>query len=709
MANYVIDGYPSNSEENKESITLVWFDPNINSRVDTETTMKELRLINDYVRFHIDLETCVRFLQSIEKEKILLITSGSCALELFERLGDLPTIDSIFIFCMKKKRYEYLKDTFVKIKGIYTDVELLSSAIREQIQQIERHMDVFCFFDHHHQEKSTKDLSTHAPEFLWFQLFKYVILRLPRDVQAKQQMIEVCREYYRGNSRELKLIDLFEKEYRPEQAIRWYSKESFVYKLVNKALRSEDIFQLYRFRFYIGDLSENLAVEHRKILSSNEKYLVVYRGMKLGKDEYRRLKKSKGNLISMNGFLSTSRSRSLAMTFANKTTQREDTIPLLLEIECDVERLGNSVVFADMTSISEYIEEQEILFDLSVTFLLNEITRDESIRVVRMIACNEEQMLIKDYLDETSRETEQTSAAIVFGRLMCSLGQYDKSLQYFQQLLNDFTKEDLAWIEFNIGRVWYFKGDLKQARYYYDRSYDRMMQTDPPRIKDSAHVLNSIGAIQDRRKRYDKALDYYNRVLNIQEIYFPSDHPDIARTLNNIALILYRQGQSDQALLYHNRALKIRQNAYPSGHVDLAFSLNNIGIILHDQGKYEHALRNHQQALELQEKLYPHDHIDTFHTLNCIGTVYMTQKKYHRALKYYTKALNIQQRHYPSGHVDTTEILTYIGVTYEKMNDPKSAMNYYRQALNMYEKVSPLEHINTTKIHSHIQRLSEYV
>ncbi|CAF4265455.1 unnamed protein product, partial [Rotaria sordida] len=80
-------------------------------------------------------------------------------------------------------------------------------------------------------------------EFLLFQLFNYVIARLPRDQQAKQQMIQICRQYYRGNTAELKLIDQCGKEYQHTHAVHWYSKESFVYKLINKALRTEDIGQ----------------------------------------------------------------------------------------------------------------------------------------------------------------------------------------------------------------------------------------------------------------------------------------------------------------------------------------------------------------------------------------------------------------------------------------------------------------------------------
>lgn len=39
-------------------------------------------------------------------------------------------------------------------------------------------------------------------------------------------------------------------------------------------------------------------------------------------------------------------------------------------------------------------------------------------------------MIIEDYLEETSRETDHSSVAIVLEKLMCNLGQYEKSQKY---------------------------------------------------------------------------------------------------------------------------------------------------------------------------------------------------------------------------------------------------------------------------------------
>ncbi|CAF0815539.1 unnamed protein product [Rotaria sp. Silwood1] len=679
-------------DENKESITLIWFDPNIGSREDTEQTKQQLRLINDYVIFSTDLEQCITFIQSIDKEKIFLITSGSKASQVLPRIFSFPQIDSIFIFCVDKYRYEYLLNKHSKIIGIYISLNDLCKSIKEQIDLVSKQIQTFSFFDQH--QKSTKDLSRESAEFLWFQLFHYVITRLPRNQLAKQQMIQICKEYYRGNTKEMNSIYEFEQKYRSEDAICWYSKQSFLYKLINKALRTEDIDLLYKFRFFIGDLSENLQRQHKKILLSEEKILNIYRGAKLDKEEYIKLKENQGKLISTNGYLSTSRRKSLALSFAMKPSKRIDVIPVLFHIHCDITHIDKNIIFADIHEFSQYPDEQEVLFDLNACFQIESIDENESLQMIKMNLSNEGQKITKDFIKLTQKETEELSVSIVFGRLLCNLGEYDKSQKYFQQLLNDSNDEDRAWIEFNIGRALAFKGEWNEARKYYDCAYNRMMTSKPARIKDSAYVLNNIGGILDKQGKYNEALDYYQRALKIREKFYPIGHADIATSLNNIGLVLSDQIRYDEALDYHQRALKIREKFYPSGHVDIATSLNNIGNILYNQGKYDEALEYYQRALNIDQEFQPTGHADIAYSLNNIGLILSCQGKYDEALDYHQRALKIREKFYPTGHADIATSLNNIGVILYNQGKYDEAFDYHQRALKIREKCYPSGHVD---------------
>jgi len=689
MAHVTVSKTP---KENKETTTLLWFDPNIGHKEDTKQTKDKLREINDYVSFYEDLQLCIDYIQSVKNEKIFLITSGKQAPQILPAVLNLRQIDSIFIFCMKIERYEHLTNEYTKIIGIYNNQDQLCESIREQMTLVDQQIQTLSFFNQH--EQSTKDLSKESGKFIWFQLFKYVILRLPRDEKAKKEMIETCRNYYRGHTQQMKLIDKFEKEYRPEDAIRWYSEQSFVYKLVNKALRTGDYDQLHRFRYFISDLSNGLQKEHENLLSLNEEILTVYRGTKLHKEEFEQLKQNVNGLISTNGYLSTSRNRSLALSFAKKSTKRPDVIPVIFQIHCDIKQIDRSVIFADVEKLSVFPGEQEVLFDIDAAFRIDSIETDGERKIIKMTVTNEAQNIGRHFIEQTQREAGEQSIAIVFGRLMCNLGEYDKSQKYFEQMLNEPNGEDLAWIEYNIGRVLNFKGEWNEARKFYDHAYDRMIKAKPPRIKDSAYVLTNVGVILYQQGKYAEALNYYQRSLKMKEKFYPSGHVHIATSLNNIGSVLDSQGKYDEALDYYQRSLKMKEKFYPSGHVDIANSLNNIGLVLDSQGKHDEALDYHQRSLKIYEKFYPSGHVDIATSLMGIGLILDSQGKYEEALDYYQRSLKIYEKFYPSGHVDIAQSLNNIGNILYNQGKYEEALDYHERSFKMREKFYPLGHVH---------------
>ncbi|CAF2242730.1 unnamed protein product [Rotaria magnacalcarata] len=170
-----------NDKKNKESITIIWFDPRIGSDDDIEAAKERIRSMNDFVIFTTDLDECVKYIKLVETEKIFLIAS-----EILAQTSSLPQIDSIFIFSRKTDQYEQLLSKCSKITGVYAQFDDLRQSIKEQVNFANRQIPAFSFFDQ--REKSTKDLSKESSEFLWFQLFHYAVTRMPRNQRAKEEI-----------------------------------------------------------------------------------------------------------------------------------------------------------------------------------------------------------------------------------------------------------------------------------------------------------------------------------------------------------------------------------------------------------------------------------------------------------------------------------------------------------------------------------------
>jgi hypothetical protein len=95
-------------QENKESITIIYFDHVMSTSADTETIKEALWVVNNYILFFTDIDSCITYIKSINKEKIFLITSGNNAFKLLPNIIDLSQLDSIFIFPENRTEFNRL-------------------------------------------------------------------------------------------------------------------------------------------------------------------------------------------------------------------------------------------------------------------------------------------------------------------------------------------------------------------------------------------------------------------------------------------------------------------------------------------------------------------------------------------------------------------------------------------------------------------------
>ncbi|CAF1001047.1 unnamed protein product [Rotaria sordida] len=144
-----------------------------------------------------------------------------------------------------------------------------------------------------------------------------------------------------------------------ECCVHLYTRESFLYKLLNKTLREDDISKvdtLGPFAYLLYESSSNL----KKHLYQG----VVYRGAKLESDMIDDYKKALNDgCRSWSGFTSTSRNRRKAEKFGN----------ILFII--DILRSNTAI---DVSSLSEYPSEQEVLIGAGWNFSINNIEFDHN-------------------------------------------------------------------------------------------------------------------------------------------------------------------------------------------------------------------------------------------------------------------------------------------------------------------------------------------
>ncbi|CAF1409872.1 unnamed protein product [Adineta steineri] len=250
------------------------------------------------------------------------------------------------------------------------------------------------FFSGRHEPLFTRFLIDENSSFLAFQLFTDIMLRLHQTEFSRQEMIEMCRLKYEKSENDLAKINEFERSYRHSDAIEWYTKNSFLYRLLHQALRTEDIDTIFKLRYYIYDLHNQLAQLHTSYLHSlpsDQPILTLYRGQRMKIIELSRLQQNVDKLISMNNFLSTTNNVTAAIFFAGDgcLNDSDEEISVIYQITTDT-GVPHSIPFAKIQYKSIFQDEDEILFSMASVFRIDDVEQYGALWVVELTLINKE-------------------------------------------------------------------------------------------------------------------------------------------------------------------------------------------------------------------------------------------------------------------------------------------------------------------------------
>jgi hypothetical protein len=84
------------------------------------------------------------------------------------------------------------------------------------------------------------------------------IYNISQTEESKKEMIEFFKQVYGNNRKQLDYIDEFERVYTSDQALTWYTKDIFLYRVLNRAYRVLDTEELFKMRYFIRDLFKQL-------------------------------------------------------------------------------------------------------------------------------------------------------------------------------------------------------------------------------------------------------------------------------------------------------------------------------------------------------------------------------------------------------------------------------------------------------------------
>ncbi|UJR17090.1 hypothetical protein I4U23_003987 [Adineta vaga] len=587
----------------------------ISISTDEQQTLRGLINLG-YTFDDINSQESIDFLKKITKEKIILILSKTSMENLSKPIREEPYLCGIYVIDATKT----ISSDSNFYRGAFHNIADLCKQLENDLPFLMYHLTSF-----NSMPANQSGLRT----LTYVQALKNILLQTDGTQDSKRDMINFCREEYAENDLQLRFIDEFEKNFQVHEAIQWYLREeTFLYKMLTRALRAFDPDILYKLRYFIQHL-------HNQLKSTNDTSpLMVYRTLRVQKEHYDNMKNNPGGLLSFNEFVLLERN----LTKIQPPPINKDWKLLHFEIS-----LGSGIVRCNHPT-----KPDEILLTFGTLFRIDKIEPiDEDTFHVKLTTNNDilkaGELMTKDINDSINSSIPLVS--------MLQLMKHRKStgyMEYFCSLLID----------------------------------------DPQVINDQSAnitlggILHSLGTHHYERKHYEQALDHLQNSLKTYIRFLPADHVKLSPTYNNIGSIYHKLGQHERALEYHKKAYEMQKNSSEPDMDSVSSYAGNIASILSKLGQYKEAIPYLEIELQIKQKLHPnlkHPEVAVKY-FNLAGAQYRAHL-YSEALNNYEKCLQIELKCHTADNPTVATSYFNMATALEKLGRLQEAKDAVEQAI----------------------------
>ncbi len=263
------------------------------------------------------------------------------------------------------------------------------------------------------------------------------------------------------------------------------------------------------------------------------------------------------------------------------------------------------------------------------------------------------------------------------GILLMHKGDVDAAIESYKEsikLKDELNDSSIGNTYAELGRAYYFRGNYKQARFYYREALKAK-----PAVDVEITVNNNLAMVFKMQGMLEYALEEFRQSLEKARQFNLRYQKSFL--FNNIGVVEREMGNLDEALESHEQALEIDRAV--GAKLDELVDINNIALVYKMKGEPQKALDMLLGVLDQAEGLGSYD--DYVRTLVNLADVYVDLEKYEDALEYYRKAAEISRKILSKERL--WNALYGIGRTLSKTGDAGGAIDAFKKAVDVIEEL----------------------
>jgi CHAT domain-containing protein/Tfp pilus assembly protein PilF len=197
---------------------------------------------------------------------------------------------------------------------------------------------------------------------------------------------------------------------------------------------------------------------------------------------------------------------------------------------------------------------------------------------------------------------------------------------------------------------------------------------------EGAQLLSYLGNLYLTTGKYAQAEEQLGMALSIRENLVNKNSELMAASYNDLGLV-YSINDANKALDYYEKALEIYERIHGKNHPKTAIANTNIGFAYRTLELYGDAVTNFESALATWEKIYPQAHPTKAFILFNLGQTYLKIGNEKSAEGYYERALKMYRDSYGKKHPGIATVLNAVGSLKVSEGKFDEGLEVFQQAL----------------------------
>ncbi|CAF0897009.1 unnamed protein product [Adineta steineri] len=596
----------------------------------------QLRHLTDTLKTYDEEQKCIDYISTISLQSqpssvYIILSENFCdsICSIIEQQQQIKS--SIYIFSPSDIQHTMIERTKTKrFKHFLEHNHLIWSLSKDLDTEEKISMSIYI---QDMKNVSIKRLDKESQTFLLYQILIITLQERRNDTTYMDDFQNIFNQYKEKHVLDLKDIHLF------EDIIQWYTSDTFISQLLNEALRTKNIYVLYKLRSFIINLMEKLSENHSNILiDDNDQILTSYRKECITNEKLIKLKVNVNRLLSINEFYLTTIEKP---TDILQQSESPDMECVLFQFDIDT----STKMTRPYTIINSY--RSEILFTFGTVFQIQSVALDKNTHIwnVNLVINKEVENQVIDLIDQLGNKLGYPFDIMTIGDMMDSLSEYNKAIECYRIFLNETSKDDeYIPMGYNHLAISYYNNAsyIEALENYYKALMLYRLRSISPNDTLFANIYTQIGLAYSAQHQYAIAIDYYKEAIRIQEMHL--SYSSVAYLYGIIGDAYSKIGDLQNYLGYISAIVTTKHEnlSYRIPFNDPSFQKTiNYTAVLESFQKVLTDLLNNKSS-ETQQFDYD---IATVHFK--IGETYFETKKYEQALSQFKNVVDIYLNLFP--------------------------------------------------------------